>query len=203
MKTKKKQSDFTTDVLSSLLSFSMQNPVEAYLSKEIKDVEAAENTGLKGVISRAIGIKFFGNGGKTIDNEIESAVDDAKDPGNMNGMLVDDGFLSKIVAENEEKKPVDEIKSALKNMYHTFVSYAKGTYGKVSEGMGYLKKKIVEGPVRMTLSKFVKVSEYILATLNPQWNMPTLSKMDFDTLAPAVTGHIVINEEDSQSGYGH
>ena len=53
----------------------------------------------------------------------------------------------------------------------------------------YINPKIIEGPVRMTMAKATKVGEYILAAVNPQWNMPTLSKMDYDTLYPSVVSH--------------
>ena len=59
-----------------------------------------------------------------------------------------------------------------------------------------LEKKVIDGKVRLTLSKYIHIAEYIMALVSPQWNMPTGSKFDYDTLAPAVTNHIIINEGD-------
>ncbi len=63
------------------------------------------------------------------------------------------------------------------------------------EAICNIHKKIVESSVRMTLSKYVKVGEYIQALLMPQFNMPTLSKMDYDTLSPAVTGNYIYKKD--------
>ena len=59
----------------------------------------------------------------------------------------------------------------------------------------YSKLKIIEGPVRITTEKFCKVGQYIMAALCPQWNMPTLSKMDLDTLSVQISNHVVIDKK--------
>tara|TARA_Y100000031_G_scaffold4035_2_gene5152 strand:+ start:5124 stop:5747 length:624 start_codon:yes stop_codon:yes gene_type:complete len=194
MVTTKTQSDFTTGIVSSLLFSSMLNPTEIYLSREVKvkPKTAKDNIkNLKTIVSKAIDNKlglFRKVEGSSLDTEIEMAMDDIKNPSQENINASD----------SEEKKPVDLVKSALNKLYHTFVSYAKSAYASVSAGIGYTKKKIIEGPVRMTLAKFIKVGEYILAALNPQWNMPTFTNKDYDTMSPAMTNHITINQEDTK-----
>lgn len=54
-----------------------------------------------------------------------------------------------------------------------------------------LSKTIIEMPVRMTIHKLAKLGEYLQANLMPQYNMPTLSKKDYDTLSPTVNNHII------------
>ncbi len=54
-----------------------------------------------------------------------------------------------------------------------------------------IHKKVIETAVRMTLSKYVKVGEYIQALLMPQYNMPMGSVFDRDTLSSAVTGNVI------------
>jgi len=218
MVTTKTRSDFTTRIVNSILFFSMQNPAEMYLSEEIKSKSKKANNGirnLKVAITGSVDRKIWGlfkktaGDSKSLDNEIEIAMGNIKDPEqeNPNSILAkvgNSGFLPGMVEYNSKKKTTkDAIKSALKDLYGTFVSYGKSAYGHVSASAGYAKRKIIEGPVRMTLAKFVKISEYILAALNPQWNMPTLSKKDYDTLAMAVANHVVINKEDFQYGTGY
>jgi len=218
MVTTKIRSDFARNIVNSLLFFSMQKPAEMYLSEEIKNKSKTSNRGirnLKVTITSSIDKKIWNlfrkntYDGKSLDNEIEIAMGNIKDPEqeNLNSILANEEnscFLPGVVGYSSKKKTSkDAIKSALKDLYGTFVSYGKSVYGHVSASVGYAKRKIIEGPVRMTLAKFVKVFEYILAVLNPQWNMPTLSKKDYDTLAMAVTNHVVINKENFQYESGH
>jgi len=122
--------------------------------------------------------------------------DNTKDSGQGNP-----DFLAKMVDYNsEEKKPMDMVKSALKNLYSTFVSYTKSTYSAVTSSAN----KIVEGPVKITMLKLIRVFEYVLTALNPQWNRVPGSPQDLDTLAPAITNHIITDKENLKynSGYG-
>lgn len=206
-----------------LLFSSMLNPTELYLSKEFKNKPKAARSKInkpKVTISKTIDNKISlfrkkaAAAEDSIDHEIEMAMADIRKPEQEN---IIEELLAKELIKNSApevakyetpiNKTSNEIKSALKSLYQTFVSYAKGAYTKIkSEGknIAYGSRKIIEGPVRMTLAKFIKVFEYVLAALNPQWNMPTLSKMDFDTLSPAVTNHIVIDEDSIKydSSYG-
>ena len=195
--------NFKEGVINFLLFSSMLNPAEMYLSKEIKSKTQSRGKlkSLKDTISKTIDDKF-GLLRKTkessLDHEIEAAMNNIKDSEQENSNL-----LAKMLDYNsEEKKPMNMIKSALKNLYSTFVSYAKGAYTKASDSVSYTKRKIIEGPVRITTEKYCKISQFVLAALSPQWNMPMLSKFDFDTLAPAITNH-VIDEDYSKkiSGY--
>ena len=195
--------DFKRGVINILLFSSMLNPAEMYLSKEIKSKTQSRGKlkSLKDTISKTIDDKF-GLLRKTkessLDHEIEAAMNNIKDSEQENSDL-----LAKMLDYNsEEKKPMNMIKSALKNLYNTCVSYAKGAYTKASDSISYTKRKIIEGPVRITTEKYCKISQFVLAALSPQWNMPMLSKFDFDTLAPAITNH-VIDEDYSKkmSGY--
>ena len=219
MVTTKIRSDFTRNIVNSLLFFSMQKPAEMYLSKEIKNRSKTAKSGIRNLkdnITSSIDKKIWSlfrkntKNSKSLDNEIELAMGNIQDPEqeNVKKILANEensGYFTGVSEyHSKEKSKKDAIKSALKDLYGVFVSYAKNAYGRVSTSLDYTKRKIIEGPVRMTLAKFVKVFEYILAVLNPQWNMPTLSKKDYDTLAMAVTNHVVINKENFQyeTGYG-
>jgi hypothetical protein len=200
-----------------LLFSSMLNPTEMYLSKELKNKPPVRIKNLKAAIlstvNKKIGLPRKKAVNKSLDSEIETAIEKIKNPEHEN---IIDELLAKEVIEDinfrvtKYETPVreasNEKKSAFKGLYQAFVSYAKGAYTKIKStgsNLPYASKKIIEGPVRMTMSKFVKVFEYILAALNPQWNMPTGSKMDYDTLATAVINHIVINKENLQYGSGY
>ena len=61
-----------------------------------------------------------------------------------------------------------------------------------------LEKRIIEDTVRITIYKLAKISEYIQAKLMPQYNMPTGSHFDYDTLSSTVTGNII---QQKQLGY--
>ncbi len=56
-----------------------------------------------------------------------------------------------------------------------------------------LEKRIIEGPVRITLDK-LNAGRYILCALNPQWNMPSSSKFDYDSFSPVITNNIVVKD---------
>ena len=145
----------------------------------------------------------------SLDNEVRAAIEDVKNPQQktlINELLTQERTeeFTKAMIEDSNSKVIcyetqingiqTEKKSSVKSLYNNFVSYAKGTYTSIRNSTS---KKIIEGPVRMTLSKFIKIFEYIQAAINPQWNMPTLSKMDYDTLSPAVTGHTILDKEDT------
>jgi len=145
----------------------------------------------------------------SIDTEVEAAIQETKVHDHENDIIElftressNDSKPAKY--ETSVKENPSKLKTALKNMYNTFLTYAKDVYTKTSLSVDYTKRKIIEGPVRITLLKLIRVWEYINAAINPQWNMPMLSKFDLDTLAPAITNHIIINEDNFQyeSGYG-
>ena len=60
-----------------------------------------------------------------------------------------------------------------------------------------LEKKIIKDTVRITMSKFVKIGEYIMAKTTPGWNRPEATAGDYDTLAPEVVSS-VYKKYDSQ-----
>ncbi len=99
------------------------------------------------------------------------------------------------------KKPqhIESSKLYIKGFYKYASYYTKISYS----GAGITARKVIEGPVRITMEKFIKLWQYLLAALNPQWNMPTLSKFDYDTLAPSVSNHTIIDKENLkyESGY--
>ena len=203
-----------------LLFSSLLNPAEMFLSKELKNKHKSAKSkthNLKSVISKPIGAKLDlfrkKEVNKTLETEIEVAIEDIKNPEHediINELLtkeIAEGFDPQLVKyENQVNKTSEEIKPLFKRLYQTFVSYAKGAYTKIksaSSNPAYVSRKIIEGPVRMTMAKFAKVFEYILAALNPGWNRPMGTAGDYDTLAPAETNHIVINNENLQYGSGY
>lgn len=82
------------------------------------------------------------------------------------------------------------VKEALKNLYTSFVNY-----GKKAHQATETKTKKVIGAVKISMEKFLKLGQYIMAMTTPQWNMPTGSNKDYDTLAQSVTSHISSDEE--------
>ena len=62
-----------------------------------------------------------------------------------------------------------------------------------TEGKMPLEKKVVEDNVRITIHKLTNLGEYIKAKLLPEYNMPTGSNMDYDTLSSTVTNNIILD----------
>jgi len=175
-----------------LLFSSMVDTTGMYLSNETRDIVKVSSKfkKLKISISNAIDnkltVKRRNSNQGSIDNEIEKAMN------NEIGQEQEKGsFLAKLLDYSKrDKSPVDEIKLSLKNLYSTFVSYAKSTYSEAFSST----KKVVEGPVKITMLKLIRVYEYILTALNPQWNKVPGSPDDLDSLAPAITNHISDSE---------
>ena len=189
--------------IGSLLFSSMLRPTEQYLSREIIDKPKGAKSNLKSTTSKIINKKKdlfrkkLAVRENSIDKEIEMAIGDIKNPQqDITNQLfqkenIEDSDFAVQKYEAKTNKMFDEIKNAFKNLYNTFVGYAKGTYTSIRTRT----RKIIEGPVRMTTEKFCKVGQYIMAAICPQWNMPTLSKMDFDTLSVQIANHIFIGKK--------
>lgn len=200
-----------------LLFSSLLNPTEMYLSKELKNKPLVKIKNLKAAISRTInkkiGLPRKKAVNKSLDSEIETAIEKIKNPEHEN--IIDELLAKEVIEdinsrvakyETPVKEASNEKKSAFKSLYQTFVSYAKGAYTRIKStgsNLPYVTRKIIEGPVRITMAKFVKVFEYILAALNPGWNRPMGCAGDYDTLATAVVHHIVINEEHLRYSSGY
>jgi hypothetical protein len=186
-----------------LLFSSMLKPTELYLSKEAKNKAVAKKNTFKGLklcISKAIDKKLrlsSKNGFKeqSLDYEVEEAVKDLKH-------IERESF---IVGSSTEEKGVDngpkvikygtkdafkEIKAAFKDLYKAFVGYAKSSYAKTSSG-----GKKVDGFVKMSIYKLLKIGEYVMALTTPQWNKVTGSPEDLDTYAMTVTHKDSVDEE--------
>ena len=124
MTTTKTQSNFTTNIISSLLFSSMQNPAEMYLSKEIKSKsKTSKIKNLKGTIDKKISGLFRRD--NSLDNEIEAALSSINPE---QGSIIDKLFAEEapqVKAGKYDLNAPEEIKSALKSLYSTFVGYAK------------------------------------------------------------------------------
>jgi hypothetical protein len=193
--------------LNFLLFSAMMNPAEVYLSKN----DSGRSRSLK-ILSNPKRRSSEKLRVKSLDSEIEKAIDDITKPNE--GVRIE-SFLTDIDNKNQEvmnknyfknNNLVQDRQASPKNLYNTIAKYAKGAYEKAESALSevaYATRKVVEGPVRLTMEKFIKVWQYVLAALNPQWNMPTLSKWDYDSLAPSVTNHVTISSDNSQfeSGY--
>lgn len=194
MITTKRESDLS-GILSTLLFSSMHDPTESYLSQDfLSEPGISKKKVLKSTlisIDKKISSLFKKKSSvKSIDNEVESALTKAK---NLEPEI--ENLVTKMFDYEEiEKKPVDLVKTALKNLYSTFVSYAKGTYSAVAAST----EKVIMGNVKITMLKLIRVWEYILTALNPQWNRVPGSPEDLDTLAPAITNHIHITGESAK-----
>lgn len=92
------------------------------------------------------------------------------------------------------------VKKALKNLYMSFVGYAKKGY----EATESNSKKAMD-TVKLTMAKILKLGEYIMAKACPQWNMPWGSKFDYDALAQSVSPQGAVSEElkKYQIGYNY
>ena len=63
--------------------------------------------------------------------------------------------------------------------------------------------KKVDGFVKLTLSKVLKVGEYIMALTTPQWNKVTGSPEDLDTYALTISQKDSINDENAKYEIGY
>ena len=125
-----------------LLFFSsMLKPAEQYLSKEIKDKTTfrGRNKNLKARISKAVDNKiglFRKKAVKvTLDNQIETAIEDTKVPQNeniINEPLIKEkteGFNSKSINYRTQINKIPAVKkSSFKNLYTAFIGYTKSSY---------------------------------------------------------------------------
>ena len=185
---------------------SMLNPTETYLSREFQDKPKTAKSKAKKLldIPKSVGKKMnlFRKQIKkdtSLDTEIETAIEHTR---HEYGSRID---INKLLLEEEFKKSSQKLfeyetleqdapaeKSLFKNLYTTFVSYAKGSYTKASS----TTKKMVEGPVKITMLKLIRVFEYVMTALAPQWNRVPGSPEDLDTLAPPITNHISLSGDD-------
>lgn len=196
-----KKGDFKEGVISFLLFSSMSNSAEMYLSKEIKKTRSGNfKKGIAGLLSKTSNGFLKNTAGNSIDTQIEAAIEDSKNPGLENNLFSKDehtDFLSKIMEYNV-KEPVDEIKTALKNLYSTFVSYAKKTYASIAT-----KSKKVDGFVKLTIYKIIKIGEYIMALTTQQWNRVPGSFEDKDSFAPTMSQKASVDDENAKYSEGH
>ena len=201
MTTTKTQSNFTTNIISSLLFSSMQNPAEMYLSREIKSKPQTAIKNLKGTIDKKISDLFRKKAdNKSLDNEIETAMNNMKNPEQEN--IIDKLFAEEVLQVKAGKYNVnapEEIKSAFKSLYSTFVGYAKAAYGSIVSG-----SRRVDGFVKLTLQKILKVAEYIMCLTTPHWNKVEGSPEDMDSRALTVSQKESVSSENAtyEIGYG-
>jgi len=193
------EGNFKQEVINFLLFSSMSNPAEMYLSKEIKKTKRGNfKDGIAGLISKTAKVlRYKEVGGNSLDTEIEAALEGIKNQEAENKSITNGEFLSKIMEYNR-KEPVDEIKTALKNLYSTFVSYAKKTYASISS-----KSKKVDGFVKLTIHKIIKIGEYIMALTTQQWNRVPGSFEDKDTFSPTMSQKDSVDEESAKYQIGY
>jgi len=177
----------------------MSNPAEVYLSRETKKTKSGNfKDGIASILSKPANVfRKKEVGSSSLDTEIEAAIEGTKNPELENKTIANGDFLSKIMDYNR-KEPVDEIKTALKNLYNTFVSYAKKTYAGISS-----KSKKVDGFVKLTIHKIIKVGEYIMALTTQQWNRVPGSFEDKDSFAPTMSQKDSVDEESAKYQIGY
>ncbi|MCH8067505.1 MAG: hypothetical protein IIC69_02885 [Nanoarchaeota archaeon] len=204
MTTTKTQGKFTTGIISSLLFFSMQNPAEIYLSGEIKsNSKTAEIKDLKGTLDKKISGLFRRD--RSLDNEIETAMNNMNNPEQES--IIDKLFAEEVPQDAEvrnakyatEANAFAEIKSSFKSLYSTFVGYAKATYGSIVS-----RSRKIDGFVKLTLQKILKVAEYVMCLCSPHWNKVEGSPEDMDSRAYAVSQKESISSDNAkyENGYG-
>jgi hypothetical protein len=86
----------------------------------------------------------------------------------------------------------------IKNLYGAFVNYGNKSYQSAKSNY-----KKIDGFVKMSMEKFIKVHQYIMALVCPQWNRVTGSPEDKDTLAPTVTQKESIDSENTKYEFGY
>ena len=206
MTTTKTQSNFTTGIICSLLFSSMQNPAEMYLSREIKSKPTtAKIKNLKGTIDKKIfGLFRKKTDSKSLDNEIETVMNNIKNPEQES--IIDKLFAEEVPQDAEvrnakyatEANASAEIKSAVKSLYSTFVGYAKASYGSIVSG-----SRRVDGFVKLTLQKILKVAEYVMCLCSPHWNKVEGSPEDMDSRAYAVSQKESVSSENAKYEHGY
>jgi len=200
MITTKTQSDFTTSIISSLLFSSMQNPTERYLSRSIDDKRSnGKIRNLTDGITKTLNKKFglFKNNGDSLDTEVERAVLSMKEPENIINKLFAEE-TPEVKTENYDVNMPAEIKSAFKNLYSIFVGYAKSAYSKSVSGV-----KKVDGFVKITLLKLIRVGEYLMCLTTPHWNKVEGSPEDLDSRAHTISQNRSIDETNAKYESGH
>tara|TARA_Y100000310_G_scaffold47186_1_gene43807 strand:+ start:33996 stop:34577 length:582 start_codon:yes stop_codon:yes gene_type:complete len=181
----------------------MLNPAEMYLSREVKGKAKAVKSKVKNFkvsVSKTIDKKVSIFRKKTakessLDSEIEGAIMDAKDQKQEN--------IAELLAKEEPQAPNAPAdyssqtttvgKSSFAKLYTAFVSYAKATYDAISS-----TGKKVDGFVKLTLQKILKVSEYVMCLCSPHWNKVEGSPEDMDSRAYAVSQKESVSSENAK-----
>lgn len=76
-------------------------------------------------------------------------------------------------------------------------------YNEEIPGIIQKNSKKVDGVVKLTLNKIIKVGEYIMALTNPQWNKVMGSFEDKDTYAPSISQKESVSEENAKYEIGY
>jgi len=120
--------------------------------------------------------------------------------------------------ENKDKKnkaPYDLNRTYLKNIelqdkknpeYSLQLSYDQGSpKDKGERGYSIIGKdnKKVDGFVKPTLSKILKLGEYVMTLTTPQWNKVTGSPEDLDTFAPTISQKESVDGENAKFEIGY
>ena len=116
---------------------------------------------------------------------------------------------------NKHKAPYDLNITYLKNVefqdkkspeYGLQLSYDQDTpkeNGEMDYSLIGKNNKKVDGFVRLTLSKILKVGEYVMALTTPQWNRVPGSFEDKDSFAPTMSQKDAVSEENAKYEIGY
>jgi len=188
-------SNFEGNVISLLLFSSMANPAETYLSREIKDKVKNFKTSLSRTIDNKISFSKRAPR-QTLDSEIEGAIMDIKEQKPES--------IAELLAEEETKdpgagpafyttQPTSVERSSFAKLYTAFVSYTKAVYTSISSA-----SKKVDGFVKLTLQKILKVHEYIMCLCSPHWNKVEGSPEDMDSRAHTISQKESVSQENTK-----
>jgi len=181
---KTKVSNFEGNVISFLLFSSMAHPTETYLSREFKD----KIKNFKTTISRTLDnkISFSKRAPEdSLDNEIEGAILDIKEqkPESITKLLAEEATKDlDVVAARYTSQPTNVERLSIAKLYTAFVSYTKVVYSGISSAT-----KKIDGFVKLTLQKVLKVAEYVMCLTTPHWNKVEGSPEDMDSRATTVS----------------
>lgn len=137
---------------------------------------------------------------KSLDTKVEAVALGAKGKHEGSGLVTkekSEGYNSIGIGYTTTLGAIpSERKSAFNKLYGSSADYSEDN--KIVNAI----RRIKEGPVKITAGK-LNIGSYTFAVLNPQWNMPTLSKFDYDTLSPAITNTTSIDKENIKYDPGY
>jgi|TARA_B100001964_G_scaffold243842_2_gene323124 hypothetical protein len=174
--------DFKRGIINSLLFSSMLSSTELYLSNP----KAVKGSKKESVLTRTKG---------SIENLLISNSKQEADSKTIESELFSG---SPDLNKDYISKSTSTFTKSVKSLYASFVNYGKKAYEAIERS-----SKKVDGFVKLTIQKIIKVGEYIMTLTSGQWNKVTGSPEDLDTNAPTVSQKDSVSAEDAKYAIGY